>query len=321
MKSVLSEFRDEATADQLKEQIAKVRERAKTAVDKRALDLLEVQVERRMAEVQNQPRPHIAAALTALKRAYEREWASGEPRLMADFLAGLGTISQRPLADERLREVEGCSTTCKGARDVRPVAHRRPPGRDAVELFAPGSGDRPFAGGPQRISRGQRRHPAGFGEQCPGDFHQLSERPRNILPVPRIPLPRSLSIPSTGNSSCGSSRICTRCISRPCKTAEKSRSDRERSSYKAFERILTQSARRTTDQNHRYYVVTHLCRMYNAGHDLKIPGVGVDLARFANEIFPGVLKQQTNNYQSLVSQVSGSMHYVVSAIRRRSSSS
>jgi len=77
MQSVLSEIRDEATADQLKEEVAKVRERAVTEVDRRALDMLEVQVERRAAEVQNQPGPHFAAALAALQRAYQREWTKG----------------------------------------------------------------------------------------------------------------------------------------------------------------------------------------------------------------------------------------------------
>ena len=42
LKPVLDEIRDEATADTLVERIAQIRARAKTPVDRRALDLLEV---------------------------------------------------------------------------------------------------------------------------------------------------------------------------------------------------------------------------------------------------------------------------------------
>src|SRR5581483_9515911 len=100
MTGVLSEIRNEATADELLGRIKEVRTRAKSTVDQRALDLLEVQVERRAAEVINQPGPHAERALTALRRSFQREWAAGEKRLMADFLASLGSITNKALADE-----------------------------------------------------------------------------------------------------------------------------------------------------------------------------------------------------------------------------
>src|SRR5207244_1641120 len=95
MQSILGEVRDEATADEIVKRIGEVRGRGKTVVDQRALDLLEVQVERRAAEVQNQAGPHVDKALAALERASKREWSPGEPRLMADFLAGLAHITQK----------------------------------------------------------------------------------------------------------------------------------------------------------------------------------------------------------------------------------
>src|SRR5262249_26869865 len=75
-------------------------------VDQRALDLLEMLVERRAAELKNQPGPHLEAALTALQRAFKREWPLGEQRLMADLLANLGAISQPTLARHHLRQLE-----------------------------------------------------------------------------------------------------------------------------------------------------------------------------------------------------------------------
>ena len=121
---MLCEVRDEATADSMVEQIAKVRKRAKTPVDQRALDLLEMLVERRAAELQNQPGPHVDRALAAMQRAWKREWSPGEPRLMADLLASLGAISQPKLAEEQVRELESLHRdAAKGSIDRLHIAH------------------------------------------------------------------------------------------------------------------------------------------------------------------------------------------------------
>ena len=103
---LLAEVRDEATADSLVDEIARQRGRAKTDVDRRALDLLEMQVERRAAELQNQPGPHRDRALAALARSWQGQWSPGEPRLMAELLAALGKITQPALAAEQLRQLK-----------------------------------------------------------------------------------------------------------------------------------------------------------------------------------------------------------------------
>ena len=105
MGTVLSEIREEATADRIVGRIVEVRREAKTTVDRRALDLLELLIERRAAELLNQPGPHGEKALAAMQRALKREWTSGERRLMADFLASLGAIADAKLAEEQLREL------------------------------------------------------------------------------------------------------------------------------------------------------------------------------------------------------------------------
>jgi len=108
---VLNEVRDEATVDSIMEQLAKARTGAGMEVDRRAFDLLEVQVRRRAAEVINQPGPHERAALAAMKRAFKGDWQKGERRLMADLLATLGKIGRPSLETEQLRQLEalhGC---------------------------------------------------------------------------------------------------------------------------------------------------------------------------------------------------------------------
>ena len=106
MSGLLGEVRDEATADSIVERIAAVRSRAKTDVDRRALDLLEFRVERRAAELQNQAGPHVRRALAAMQRAWKHDWSPGEPRLMAELLASLGAITPQSLADEQVSELE-----------------------------------------------------------------------------------------------------------------------------------------------------------------------------------------------------------------------
>lgn len=103
--NILTELRDEATADEIIARIKELQGTVETAIDRRALDLLESMVERKSSELLNQPGPHVKAAVAALKRAFDREWADGEPRQMADFLAALGKITQPELADEQMRQL------------------------------------------------------------------------------------------------------------------------------------------------------------------------------------------------------------------------
>ena len=65
---------NEATADSILARI-KASERASSRLPMLgALDLLEAIVERRSSEVLNQPEPHVAACLAALRRAFDRQW-------------------------------------------------------------------------------------------------------------------------------------------------------------------------------------------------------------------------------------------------------
>ena len=124
MHIILGEVRDEATAHELVARIIAVLATAKTAIDLRALDLLELMVECRACDLQNQAGPHAEKALAALVRAFQREWAPGEPRLMADFLGGL-SFPQPALATEQLRELSMLHRdAAKGSFDRLHIAQR-----------------------------------------------------------------------------------------------------------------------------------------------------------------------------------------------------
>ena len=86
-------IQDEAVVDEMMEYLEKARKTAKTPIDRRALDLLEVLTRRRAAEMKNQPGQQADKALEAMKRAFDRDWVDGEHRLMADFLSSMATIA------------------------------------------------------------------------------------------------------------------------------------------------------------------------------------------------------------------------------------
>ncbi|MDD2599135.1 MAG: VIT domain-containing protein [Kiritimatiellae bacterium] len=106
LSALLSDVREEATVDSAMAYLAKMRLQAETRVDERALDILEMLMRRRAAEVQNQPGAHIEPALAAMQRAFKGEWQRGERRLMADLLRGLGRMSSEKLKSEQLRELK-----------------------------------------------------------------------------------------------------------------------------------------------------------------------------------------------------------------------
>src|SRR5262249_52248551 len=112
---VLGEMRNEATADEILARIKKLRERELTATDQRALDLFEALIERKSAEVLNQPAPHVSASAGALTRALDRRWAEGEPRLRASSPRNLGTMPKPELIDEQLRELRPLVATAPAA--------------------------------------------------------------------------------------------------------------------------------------------------------------------------------------------------------------
>ena len=115
---LLSELRNEATADPIIARIRELRRRDLTSTDLRALDLLEVVIERKSAELLNQPGPHIENCLAALKRAFARQWTDGEPLMMAFFLRQMEKLPHPSLVEEQLREMQALRQLTKpGSRE------------------------------------------------------------------------------------------------------------------------------------------------------------------------------------------------------------
>ncbi|MEM7456000.1 MAG: VIT domain-containing protein [Planctomycetota bacterium] len=105
---VINEIRDEATADSILERIEILRDRELSQTDLRALDLVESFVERRNATIENQAGPHIENAVSAMKRAFERDWEPGERLLMANLLRELIQVERdeiKQVVVEQLNEL------------------------------------------------------------------------------------------------------------------------------------------------------------------------------------------------------------------------
>ncbi|HYW78639.1 MAG TPA: hypothetical protein VE890_03645, partial [Thermoguttaceae bacterium] len=267
MNGVLSEVRDEATADSIVEHLAIVRSRAKTTVDHRALDLLEMLVERRSAEVLNQPGPHVDRALAAMQRAFQREWSDGEPRLMADLLSSLGRITQEKLATEQVDELETLHRRAeRGTIDRLHIAHRTATAywsyarhNDAIDLLQDALVE--YGNACDGILPQNANEPLGTfisylesrGHHARGEavlFEQLEHpvnRQQTYWLTQRLYQLYEHAVRYGGHVSLGTGQTL----------------------YAAVDRQL-QKELDTGDQNHRYALINRLCGVYRAAHDKKL---------------------------------------------------
>jgi len=305
MASVLSEVRDEATVDRIAQRLVEVRKKAETPIDHRAVDLLELLVERRAAEVENQPGPHVHNALTAMQRAFKREWSSGEPRRMADLLAGLGAISQAELADEQVRELE----VLHGDAEAGSV-DRLHIGRSlAAVRWAYSQHDRAI----ELLEAALGEYETARGGVLPTDARDTLDTLIRYLEdqrhyargeaVLKQQLPRSVHLQQT--------HWLTERLDRLYQSALDHDGDVSLGSKETLYKALTQRIRgrlKTGDHNHRYTLVQRLCSVYRVAHLKRYPTAVDDLKAFAFEELPEVLKLQTSNYQSMVKQVAQTLY-------------
>ncbi len=297
MQGVLNEVRDEATADELLARIEKLQSTAKTPTD---LQLCFILPKRRAAEVQNQPGPHAERALAAMKRAFDRPWADGEPLLMSNLLRDLGSISRKDLADEQLRELRELHARTKpGTFERLQTAHNLGTGlgyygrhKEGVELLQKSLDEYAAA------HAGVLPSEADGAIQTLVSFHEtldqyakaeqllrgLMKKPANAEQEKWLALRLdelyhlALSVDKTVSLGSGAKL------------------------YRALENRLVGEAE-TPDPNHRYQLVSLLCQVYRTAKQKNVPGADGDLKAFAHESLPALLKTQSTNYETVVNQV------------------
>ncbi len=307
MRSVLDEVRDEATVDTIVTRIGEVRKTAKTPVDQRALDLLELLVERRAAELQNQPGPHAEKALAALERAFKREWAAGEPRLLADFLEGLGRIPQPTIAKEQLRQLESL--------------HR---------AAAPGSFDRLYIALRYAETLDNYARKADATDLLQSALKEFEDANKGVLPTSaNDALGRLVYFAESAGYFDRAEKLLLAQLKHPVHAEQKNwlahrlnelylRALRDKGEvslgtslvlYKALERKFLAGIA-GAEQYPRFQLFNHLARLYREAHALSFAGVAFDLREFAFKTLPPILKEQYVRYDAVVLEVSEALYHI-----------
>jgi tetratricopeptide (TPR) repeat protein len=308
MQGIITDIHEEATVDELCAHIARLRARAQTAVDRRALDLLEALVRRRAVEQKNQPGQHTEAALRAFQAAFKHSWSDGEPRLYADLLASLGAISQEPLAKEQLRQLETLHRDAKAGSGERLhlarrlsetlwAYNRREQAMDllqgALEESAKANGGvLPDAGNEPLQTLVTFCENAGRHDRGEKVLLAQIEHPHN----PQHGLWLRERLFRLYHGALGAETTVSL--------------GRRETLYRALEGKL-RDALATDDNNHRYALLSVLCGVYRTAGDKKLAGVQEDVRAFAFKQLAGVLKSQTNNYDQMVNEVAAVVRVVL----------
>ncbi len=297
---VLYELRNEASADEILARVKLLRAGERTPTDLRALDLLEALVERKSCEVLNQPGPHVTACLAALRRAFDRNWQPGEPRLMSDFLYKLGSISNAELAAEQLRELKALQTQAPAAsRDHLYITN------DLCNLLGWNYGKRDEAIPMMELE--VRDYAQANGGQWPHEDNSI--------------LGSFVSLYEGGNRHAAGEAVLVKWIAATKHNEQrKYLRDRLMSLYnhalehkgevtlgkdaELFNRIIDLGLNdidTVADEHERYNVVTRICATFDIAQRNKIGDFPGRLAKFVFDSLPEILKKQQSQYRNTVS--------------------
>jgi tetratricopeptide (TPR) repeat protein len=293
------EVRDEATADEIISRIKTLQESAETTIDRRALDLLEAMVERKSAELLNQPGPHVGAAVTALKRAFDRDWADGEARQMADFLQALGKITQPKLADEQMRQLtELHRRSTPGTDDRLFIAYSLASGH----FNSYGRRDEGIAVMENAIREYEQTHPDGWPLSASAP---LSGYVTFLEQVSRYAQAENLLDGYLENPLNSQTKYWL--LNRQNKVFHAAMKGNGRVSLgegttlyrNLLERMIKQT--QEMDASYQYTILSELVGVFRTANNKHWAKVSDDLRKFSTDQLPSLLKNQTHQYRTLVS--------------------
>jgi predicted Zn-dependent protease len=306
LRTTLDEIDREAAADELLAHVAKVREQAKTPVDRRALDLLEFLVDRRAAEVNNQPGPHAQRALAALARAQQHDWADGEPRQMADLLANQRRASHLELADEMLRVLDRLNTmTPEDSLERLRVAQSY---ARALEVHDRSADARSVL----------EAALAGYRRTSGGKFTYAAQEP--LLTLSRLyadagQFVRAESVLAAELPRAANPDLANRLISEIYSVDIRALRDGGATSLGSGEALyrrardeLLAAIAGVADSRQRDRLITHLCELFRQARFRDLRTASADLLRFADADLPALLKLQVDEHQNIVDRVAHTIH-------------
>lgn len=300
---MLNEIHKEATADEILKRIEVLRQRDLTPRDQRALDLLETSVERRSADVLDQPGPHDEKATAALQRAFKGEWASGEIRQMAHFLASLGSLKMEALRTERLKQLRDLQQLTEAGTEDRfyvswqmghAVAWSQGDHREAalmmeaaLDEYRPSHPDGlPVSANDAvfdyaRMLNYQGRFAAAEQLLTGESEHALNDSQRQAYELQRI-LTFNHAFRDDGQVSLGAGNEL----------------------YENLQTHLLDHANAAHDDAHRAAIMEALVNFYRTASDKQHPAFKDDLWAYATEQFPSLVVRQSTNLQNPVSNLS-----------------
>lgn len=300
--NVLVELRNEATADEILGRVEQLRQGERTATDQRALDLLEALVERKSAEVLNQPGQHIDACIAAMQRAFQRDWGHGEPKLMVAFLFQLNRLPVEKLQAEQLRELRELQKAAPPlSREHLAIT------TDLCQLLFNSYAKQNEA--LQQMESVVRDYMQANNGRWPfADFEILS---------------RYCTLLESADQYVTGERLLLKSLEQSENEAQQELlKDRLMSLYndalendgavsigtgraKLFAPLVALSLREldaAPDENVRYNLVAQLTSTLETGHQHEIPGTKDAVQKFAFETLPSVLKRQEQQYRETVTQ-------------------
>ena len=308
---VLHELRNEATADELLSRIKKLREQELTATDLRALDLLEAFVERKSAEILNQPGPHIDACLAALQRAFQRPWTEGEPQMMSQFLQSLGGFTNERLQAEQIKEMRALiplasSNSREHLNMTSNLCHvlfwsysRRNEALQAMEAeyqsyLQTNDGIWPYADN-EYLSRyaqmfeGANRHADGESMLKKQIARPANDEQRKWLNERLMTLYNN-ALEHDGAVSIGTGRA---------------------NLFKPIVDLTIKEIFASPDENVRYNLVSRLNTTFDIAHRHKLPATVETVTKFAFETIPQLLQKQQSQYRNTVTTILQSISSVL----------
>ncbi|HKD38550.1 MAG TPA: hypothetical protein VKB78_17180, partial [Pirellulales bacterium] len=294
---ILGEVHNESTTDEIVARIKKLREGKLTATDLRALDLFEALVERHAAEVLNQRGPHVATSLAALKRAFDRPWSEGEPRLMAAFLRNLNTLPDPKLIDEQIRELKALADKAPAAsRDHLEIV------KNLAELlfWSYGRHDEALAQMEIEVRSYEQAHDGRWpflDDEALSSYISMLEGAHRYVAGESLLFKYSAKPEHDQQKTWFANRLLqlyNAAIDGDGEVSLGRGSD-------LFAAVVKEHLRRidaAADENERYTVVASLASTFDIAHRHKLSGVANSLRTFAFEKLSAILKKQHAQYQN-----------------------
>ncbi len=311
VRDVLTAIENEAGSDEVLARVVELHATTDSPLDLRALDLLEATVERRASEVLNQPGPHIDAAVAAMQRAFEREWAEGEPRQMAEWLASLGNINRPALRDEQLRELTQLDAEAEpGTDDGLAIAMHL-----GSTYFAYGRHDEALQRMEIAIRDYQQAHPDGWPQHANSDLQtylsRLQQR-RNFAAAEDVLVRLSEPAVNDGQARWFDDQLAAVYLEALRYEGTVSLGSGETLFTNLERHILDGCA--TPDHSQRARLINRLLSVYRAAADRRLPGATENLRQFAFETLPELLEQQATSYPGLIANTAETLHDVISPL-------